>query len=233
MWDEPYDPAIAARTQKAIDTVQQHAEEIGRASEDGVRALMDALIESGLCMLDFGASRPASGAEHHSSHYWEMKRLQEGRETPLHGAQVGYALTLVAEQYDRIRHIDRAELMNRLESAALPDRESEIEAIQSGYGAMSDTIIKDHGAFLDLTEDAYDKLKHRIADNWDNIQAIAAQVPAPEAIKASLDKAGGPSTWQALNVEANEVQPGFQFGHYLRNRFTVLKLSKVLGVPLG
>jgi glycerol-1-phosphate dehydrogenase [NAD(P)+] len=194
---------------------------------------MDALIESGLCMLDFGTSRPASGAEHHASHYWEMKRLKEGRETQLHGAQVGYALTLVAAQYARIRAITRAELMNRLEAAVLPDRAAEIESIRVGYGDMVDDIVKEHRPFLDLNEEGFDQLKHKIVDHWDDIQAIAARVPAPEVIAAALDKAGAPSTWQALGLDADEVQPGFQYGHYLRNRFTVLKLSRVLGVPLG
>ncbi len=39
---------------------------------------MEGLIEAGFCMLDFGNSNPASGAEHHMSHYWEMKLLREG-----------------------------------------------------------------------------------------------------------------------------------------------------------
>ncbi len=233
LWDEPYDAAIAARSQAAIDSVLQHADSIGQRSEEGVRVLMDALIESGLCMLDFGTSRPASGAEHHASHYWEMKRLKEGRETQLHGAQVGYALTLVAAQYARIRAITRTELMNRLEAAVLPDRAAEIESIRAGYGDMVDDIVKEHRPFLDLTEEGFDQLKHKIVDHWDDIQAIAARVPAPEVIAAALDKAGAPSTWQALGLDADEVQPGFQYGHYLRNRFTVLKLSRVLGVPLG
>lgn len=233
LWDEPYDAVIAGRSQAAIDSVEKFADSIGQRSEEGVRALMDALIESGLCMLDFGTSRPASGAEHHASHYWEMKRLKEGRETPLHGAQVGYALTLVAEQYARIRSLSRAEMLHRLEAAALPARDDEIAAIRAGYGEMADDIAKEHGAFLDLTEDEFDRLKHRIADNWDAVQAIAAHVPPPAVIIAALEKAGAPATWSALQLDADEVQPGFQYGHYLRNRFTVLKLSRILDVPLG
>ncbi|MBK8022598.1 MAG: sn-glycerol-1-phosphate dehydrogenase [Chloroflexi bacterium] len=233
LWDEPYDVDIARRSQAAIESVEKYAESIGQASEEGVRALMDGLIESGLCMLDFGTSRPASGAEHHASHFWEMKRLKEGRETPLHGAQVGYALTLVAEQYARIRSLSRSEVMDRLESATLPGREAEIARIRQGYGDLADDIAKDHGAFLDLGEDDFEQLKHRIADHWEDIQDVAAHVPPPEAIKASLDKAGTPTSWTALKLDADEVQPGFEYGHYLRNRFTVLKLSRVLDVPLG
>lgn len=233
LWGEPYDDAIAGRSQAAIDSVMKYADAIGHRSEEGVRALMDALIESGLCMLDFGTSRPASGAEHHASHYWEMKRLREGRGTQFHGAQVGYALTLVAAQYARIRSIDRAELMNRLEGAVFPDRQAEVDMIRSGYGDMVDDIVKEHLAFLNLSEEGFDQLKHRIADSWDDIQAIAAKVPAPEIIAEALEKAGAPATWKDLGLDEDEVQPGFQYGHFLRNRFTVLKLSRVINVPLG
>jgi glycerol-1-phosphate dehydrogenase [NAD(P)+] len=233
LWNEPYDAAIARRSQAAIDSVMQHADAIGDRTEAGVRALMEALIESGLCMLDFGQSRPASGAEHHASHYWEMKRLREGGESMLHGAQVGYALTLVAQQYARIRDLSRSEMMSRLEAAALPSRAAEIANIRAGYGDMTDDIAREHAAFLNLTEDAFDQLKRRIAENWDAIQAIAATVPTPETIVDALRRTGAPTTAAELGLRPDEVRPGFEYGHYLRNRFTVLKLSRILDVSLG
>jgi glycerol-1-phosphate dehydrogenase [NAD(P)+] len=233
LWNEPYDAEIARRSQAAIDSVMQHADAIGDRTEAGVRALMDALIESGLCMLDFGQSRPASGAEHHASHYWEMKRLRDGGESMLHGAQVGYALTLVAQQYARIRDLSRSEMMSRLEAANLPSRASEIANIRAGYGDMTDDIAREHAAFLNLTEDEFDQLKHRIAENWDAIQDIAAHVPPPETIIDALRRTGAPTTAAELGLRPDEVRPGFEYGHYLRNRFTVLKLSRILDVPLG
>jgi glycerol-1-phosphate dehydrogenase [NAD(P)+] len=233
LWDEPYDPAIAKRSQAAIDSVMQHTDTIGEGSEAGVRALMDALIESGLCMLDFGTSRPASGAEHHASHYWEMKRLKEGGVSMLHGAQVGFALTAVAGQYARVRAMSHSEMMNQLEAATLPEHETEIANIRSGYGAMADDIVKEHLPFLNLTEQGFDQLKHRIAEHWDDIQDIANQVPEPQVIIDALHRAGGPATAEELGLQPGEAQPGFQYGHYLRNRFTVLKLSRVLDLPLG
>ena len=51
---------------------------------------MTALIESGIAMLLFGQSHPASGAEHHLSHYWEMEYLRRGNQALLHGAKVGW-----------------------------------------------------------------------------------------------------------------------------------------------
>ncbi len=169
VWDEPFDEAIFKRSQAAIASCIKHAPEIGQNSREGVRQLMDALIESGLCMLDFGNSRPASGAEHHASHYWEMKLLQEHRPAILHGAKVGFALTLVAEQYAKLRALSRQQMLDRLEAATLPDREQEIAAIRQGYGALADDVIREHAPFLDLTEAGFERVKKRIAECWDEI----------------------------------------------------------------
>ena len=49
--------------------------------------LMDALLWIGVAMNMMGNSRPASGAEHHLAHYWEMRALWEGREPQSHGAR--------------------------------------------------------------------------------------------------------------------------------------------------
>jgi glycerol-1-phosphate dehydrogenase [NAD(P)+] len=98
---EPYDEETAAMTRSALAACVSHAEAISRGTEEGVRALMQALIESGLAMLRFGQSHPASGAEHHISHYWEMAFLRAGRRQVLHGAKVGVACAEVADLYQR------------------------------------------------------------------------------------------------------------------------------------
>jgi glycerol-1-phosphate dehydrogenase [NAD(P)+] len=230
LWEEPFDPAIYRRSEAAIEQCVNHAEEIGQQTEAGVRYLMDALIESGLCMLDFGNSRPASGAEHHASHYWEMKLLQEHRPAILHGAKVGYALMLVAERYAKLRAISRQDMLNRLEGATLPDSATEEATIRAGYGALADDVIKEHAAFLKLDEKGFDTIKQRIAEQWDAIQEVAAHVPPPEQIKAYLTAAGAITDAKTLGLGEDEVPLGFQHGHYLRNRFTVLKLNRILGL---
>ena len=124
---------------------------IGEDDPAAISALLDALLESGYCMLDFGTSRPASGAEHHYSHYWEMKLLREGRPAILHGAKVGVATALVAGFYDQIRRMSREELVDRLEASVLPARAAEVESIRTAYGEMTDDIVKVQAHFLDFT----------------------------------------------------------------------------------
>jgi glycerol-1-phosphate dehydrogenase [NAD(P)+] len=232
LWDEPYDEAIARRSEAAVASCIEYVDAIGQRSEEGIRRLMDALIETGLCILDFGTSSPASGSEHHASHFWEMELLKAGRPAILHGAKVGFALTLMARQYERLRALDRQAMLNRLEAAAPPDRAAEIAHIQEGFGALAGGVIAGHGPFLDQTPADFEQLKRRIAEHWDEVQAIAASVLPVEEIAALLRQAGAATDGAALGLSAEEVARGLEYGHYLRNRFTVIKLSRVLGLPL-
>jgi glycerol-1-phosphate dehydrogenase [NAD(P)+] len=122
LWNEPYDEAIAQRTLDAVQICVDNVDAIGHGAPEGISRLLDALLESGYCMLDFGESRPASGAEHHTSHYWEMKLLREGRPAILHGAKVGVATVMVAALYDRVRALSREEVSDLLEAATWPAR---------------------------------------------------------------------------------------------------------------
>jgi len=230
LWNEPYEESIAVRTLAAVDQCAVNAAAIGEGSPAAVRTLMDALIESGFCMLDFGTSRPASGAEHHYSHYWEMKLLQEGRPAILHGAKVGVATILVAGLYAQIRDLSRAQAADLLEASVLPSKEQEMARIRAAYGDLGDEVAAGQAAFLNLTDAGYDDLKRKILTHWDEIQAIAAEVPAPGTVAQLLRTVGGPVTIEDLGLTQEEQALAIANGHYLRDRFTARKLARVLGI---
>ena len=48
---EPYDEQVAAITEKALEACIQHVEAIGQRTEEGIRILMTALIESGIAIF--------------------------------------------------------------------------------------------------------------------------------------------------------------------------------------
>lgn len=80
---------------RAVEKFSASVGDIARRGEDGVEKLTDALIISGLAMAEAGNSRPASGAEHHISHYLEMWFVAQKKRVPLHGIKVGLG-TLVS-----------------------------------------------------------------------------------------------------------------------------------------
>jgi glycerol-1-phosphate dehydrogenase [NAD(P)+] len=176
---------------------------IGDAGPAGVGALMRSLVESGLCMALAGHSRPASGAEHHFSHFWEMRLLSEGRAPILHGMKVGVGTLEAARLWERVRSLD--------EGAA----EAAIEA---------------QGRFLGLGEAGYRGLGRRVLGSWDAILRIAAGVPGVAETKRLLAAAGCPTSARELGLGRRDAELGRRFAHYARDRFTVKRLALLLGL---
>ncbi|MAS33909.1 MAG: sn-glycerol-1-phosphate dehydrogenase [Anaerolineaceae bacterium] len=230
IWGDPFDEAVEGRVRKALQQCIDSADAIAARSPEGIRSLIEALLQSGIGMLEFGNSRPASGAEHHCSHYWEMKLLEEDRPAILHGAKVGFATILVAQQYARLGSMTREDLMDALEGAEWPSRDTQIAEIQQAYGTVGDELIPMQQPFLDLTPDQYDQVKQRVLQNWDAIRQTLESVPSPDEVKRLLQSVGGPTDRQTLGLEAEKVQAALHYGHYLRRRFTVIKLLKILGM---
>lgn len=230
VYDEPFDAEIARRMLATAQACADNAAEIARATPAGIGLLTDALLESGQCMVDFGNSRPASGTEHHYSHYWEMKLLQEGRPAILHGAKTGVGTVLASGLYARVRQLSRNEVADLLEASAQPDRDEEIAAIRNIYGDLADEVIGVQRNFIEMSPERYDTLKRRILDNWDAIQAVAADVPEPEQVAAWLRTVGGPGSVAELGFTPEEQRLAEQYSHYLRDRFTVRKLMRTLGL---
>ncbi|QGQ46465.1 sn-glycerol-1-phosphate dehydrogenase [Metabacillus sediminilitoris] len=96
---ESYCPLSARLTYEALDDCVKYVDQISDADEEGIKILIQALIQSGLAMLLVGHSSPASGGEHHLSHYWEMEFLKQGRAQVLHGAKVAVSAQLILEVY--------------------------------------------------------------------------------------------------------------------------------------
>lgn len=136
---EPYCDTAYAITESALQRCVQQADAIGRKDREGVRILMDALIESGLAMLVFGQSHPASGAEHHLSHYWEMEYIRLQRKQLLHGAKVGVACAVISGLYRRIGEEGLLPLDEEIRGriSALPDPDRLREWIRRTGGAAT------------------------------------------------------------------------------------------------
>jgi len=230
LWDEPYDPIIADRTRQAALNVVGLAENIASGDQDAIRLLMEGLIELGFCMSDFGNSSPASGAEHHISHYWEMMLLRLHRPAIFHGVKVGIASVISAEWYHRIKQTSQDEVKRLLENAKLPESETEKKKIELAFGTrLAAEIILDQESFIHISEVKFEALKAKITDQWGEIQEIARQVPEPDEITMWLGQVGAPTKGEQIGFSSQEIAEGKNYGHYLRRRFTINKLRLLLG----
>lgn len=230
LWDEPFDAEIARRARQAVWNCVNKLDSLAAAECDGVEALFRGLIESGFCMLDFGETRPASGYEHHVSHFWEMKLLAEGRHSIFHGAKVGLGVLASARLYDVVRGLSADDVRERLASHPMPSRAAEEAAIREGYGDHAQFAIETQEPFLTMTAEQSDALRKRIVDRWGEVLRIAANIPPAAEMAAWLRRVGGATTPEELGLSTEEYQMGLRAGHYYRARFTVKKLTHLLGL---
>ena len=96
---EPFCPVVARLTEQALFDCVKALPDIYAEKAEGLDQLMDSLILSGIAMLIFGHSHPASGGEHHLSHYWEMDFLTHERPAVLHGTKVAIATMELIDTY--------------------------------------------------------------------------------------------------------------------------------------
>jgi glycerol-1-phosphate dehydrogenase [NAD(P)+] len=241
LFNEPYDSYAAQLTEQGLRLCVDHVADIAARSESGMRRLMEGLILSGIAMLSFGSSRPASGGEHHLSHFWEMSYLTEGRPALLHGAKVGVACVLMAELYERIARTTVSQLDVTIASGGLELADSskiqeEWSNIVKVYGKISPAVMKENGwkesfakhPILSSGSLEAGVLYQRIRSQWDKIQTIARMVPKPQQIAGWLEQTGGPAYREQLSIPDDMLSSSMRYAMYVRNRFTVLRLHHLL-----
>ncbi|HEX7434197.1 MAG TPA: sn-glycerol-1-phosphate dehydrogenase [Anaerolineaceae bacterium] len=229
LMEEPYDDEVAQRAARALQSCIEHVDEIGKSTKKGIRILMDGLIETGLCMLKVGLSHPASGSEHHLSHYWEMKLLLENRPAILHGAKVGVATAIMAGYYADFGQKSTSEMKALITQAHIPDREAEINRINGVFGDMAGQIIEFQQPYLSLTPTLFEAYKEKILSHWPEIIAVAESVPSPETIRKLISAVGGPTLPDEIGLGDEDVRLGLRNAYCLRSHFTILTFRHLLG----
>lgn len=128
----------------AVEKCAENAAGLRAREEQAVQYVTEALILAGVTMGMVGNSRPASGAEHHFSHFWEVDALRHGEEHPLHGNSVGVGAVISASLYE----LSQSRLP---QGFPLPDRER-ILACLTAAGAC--TGPKELGIRRDLFQES-------------------------------------------------------------------------------
>ena len=226
---EQYDPAIAGRVLDATDRCAEAFRSLDSDRENAIRVLMEGLLESGLCMLDYGNTRPASGAEHSVSHYWEYRMLKQKEPALMHGTKVGVAAVIVARLYQQLRRVDLRQAKALIQAARPLKAAGEIELIRRGYDDIHEQVEGLQADYLEVIRSGLAPMQDKIIAHWDEIQEYAHQVPDPDELASLLRKTGGPVTPEEIGRSNEDVTAALKYGFYIRSRFSFFTLLKYLG----
>ena len=203
------------------------ARNITRSSPEYIRCVMECLILAGLSMQLCGNSRPASGAEHHLSHFWEMNLVNKPCGA-LHGESVGCGTLLVARHYHAAAS-DRAhftELLTcRPDLARLFDR----SYLAPVFGDITDGILDEN---LKNRDPLTSSLNFEISRERAELAAdLTSSLISPERLEMYLKAAGAPTSTAELSLPEYLPKYGcplaelsLKFAPYVRRRITLLKL---------
>ncbi|MBO5888705.1 MAG: sn-glycerol-1-phosphate dehydrogenase [Clostridia bacterium] len=93
---------IYTLTYKCATKIKRLGSNIKNREESAIGKLMEALVLVGVLMSFVGSSRPASGSEHHLSHYFEITGILDNTEYFAHGIDVVYSATFLAKLREKM-----------------------------------------------------------------------------------------------------------------------------------
>jgi glycerol-1-phosphate dehydrogenase [NAD(P)+] len=225
IWESMYPKAVS---------VFEKGREVQTRNRTFIKELFEGLLASGLGMQAYGASRPASGAEHLFSHVWEMGGLVHGSVWVSHGFQVAVGSLLsraVMEELFKlsIKEVSERIRMENLSGNLLEKRLKKAEQYLGDSGMYRDTLSVIHSKTPSPT--VLEERRKRILDTWDLLrEKCTAFMPSFEKLKQLLSEAGCPTEPGDLGLTPAGIRFGMEVAQLIRTRYTVLDLMAEIGV---
>lgn len=203
---------------KALREVCAELEGIHKGNLSSCEKLMYALLLSGLAMQMVGNSRPASGAEHHFSHLWEMEAVNPHTDA-YHGEKVSVGLLTAVIVYHHARKCFLTDSYR-----VKPYQGIECDLLRKEI--HSEQLLK--GVFEENATDPLakvdaDVLKQKIPE----ITQILSEIPSVEEIKSLLHTAECAASLSDIGLSDEIGDISIRLSPYVRNRLTFMRLLKL------
>lgn len=177
-----------------------------------IRVLMEALVGVGVAMAFVGNSRPASGSEHHLSHFFEITGIVDNTPYFMHGTDVVYSSVYTEKLREELLKLDAPK------PNTVPAREVWEENIRKIYSSVADGVIALQDKLGWYHEDRYGVY----AEKWDEIKAVLAEAPSSDEMIGYL---------KSIELDIDDFQKlygdekignALKFAKDLKDRYTVL-----------
>lgn len=219
---EYYCDQIVQITKESLEKTIRYKDQLGTGDQQAVKALMEALITAGIAMSYAGSSRPASGSEHHLSHFWEMRYLLEERTPILHGTKVGIAAVLIAELYQYL--LEEGLEPETIAKTAPPDGQNWVQDIKDVFLAAAPGVIRLEEEVQKNSVSSHKERIQVIAQHWTEITELLETLPPAEYMADLLQSVGAPARPWQVGIDGELVQRAILYAKEVRHRYTILQL---------
>ena len=209
---EYFCPYVYDLTMDMVLRTRDLGEKLLARDPEAIGTLMEAIIGVGVAMAFVGNSRPASGSEHHLSHYFEIVGILRDEPYFMHGTDVVYSSVYTQRIREQLLKLDVPKKNVPLSREAW---EKEIRAI---YGEIADSVI----ALQDKTG-WYEEDRFGIySEKWAEIREILAEAPSAEDMLGYIQSIGLDLAEFDAMYGKEKIDGALKFGKDLKDRYSVL-----------
>ena len=225
---EYYCEDISDMVKNSVYICTEQGPKIKSRDPEAVKAVMEALLLTGIAMSFTGNSRPASGSEHHLSHYWEMQFQMQGKKPILHGIKVGVGMLTSIYMYQKL--LQEAPVFSEIKDCGF-DYPVWEEKVKSCYLDAANGILELEKACRKNDIPNRNKRLAIIEEKWDSIKdLISAEIPSLKMMKNLLASLDAPINPAQIGISSVMVEDAILLAKEVRNRYTILQLLWDLGL---
>ena len=201
-------------TYKMIENTLCTVDGILERNDESIKALTEALLVVGIMMSFAGSSRPASGSEHHLSHFFEIIGIVNDEPYFAHGIDVAYSTVITAGIRETIVKSVFPDKLYRESETAYADKMRKIyKTVADACMALQDKVGNYSANRLDIYKMQEQKIKE-----------ILSEMPSSEKIKDMLVMAGFDMAEFNTIYSEEKINNAIIYAKDLKDRYTVLWL---------
>ena len=221
---EYYCEVIAGMVADCVGKVLENAGKVKERDPKVIGEIMKGLVFTGVAMSMTGNSRPASGCEHHISHYWETIFEQRGVRPVPHGHQVGVGTILILRLTEYLRQIEMIDFSRARRRAKEYSFEKWEQEIKKVYGPAAQGVIE-----MELQSGKNDTAGRlarieRMEEHWEDILSILQELPSSYAVKELMSELQAPCSPSAIGIDRPLLKDTLLYCKEIRARYTILQM---------
>ena len=180
--------------------------------EEAVKTLMEALIGVGIAMAYVGNSRPASGSEHHLSHFFEIIGIMRNEPYFMHGTDVVFSAVYTEKLREKLLTLKFPERASEF------DKDSYSKRIKEVYFEASDGVLALQDKLGWYNEDRIAKYSQK----WDEILKVLSDTPSSSELTEYLKSIELDINDFEKTYGSEKIKNALWFAKDLKDRYSVL-----------
>ena len=198
-----------------VNRTLELSEGIANGDEESIGTLMQALVIVGILMSFAGSSRPASGSEHHLSHFFEITGIIDNKPYFPHGIDVAYSTVITAQIRSQIL---KKQFPGKIYRQSTEEYKKTMNDI---YKSIADECVMLQDRIGNYTTDRITAYHAHEAE----IRDILSEIPSGDEIKEMLG-AVGLDIKEFYDLYGEEkIKTAVKYAKDLKDRYTVLWLN--------